>query len=153
MLVGRTGGGGRSAGQALVGAAGQLLGRILEAVQIEREELYITNIVKCRPPSNRNPNTAEIAECLPYLHRQIELLDPLVIVCMGAVATRTLIGGSASITRLRGQWQEKEGRQLMPTFHPAALLRDPRKKRPVWEDFQEVAGRFRRLLGQETGDG
>ncbi len=137
-------------GRPFVGAAGQLLSRILEAVQINRDEVYIANIVKCRPPFNRAPNPSEIASCLPYLQQQIALLDPLVIVCMGAVASRTLIGGTVSITRLRGQWQEKAGRQLMPTFHPAALLRDPGKKRPVWEDFQQVAERYRQLLRREN---
>ncbi len=139
-------------GRPFVGAAGQLLSRILEAVRINREEVYITNIVKCRPPLNRAPNPSEIASCLPYLRKQIEILDPPVIVCMGAVAARILIGGSLSITRLRGQWQEKEGRRLMPTFHPAALLRDPGKKRPVWEDFKQVAEYYRQLR-REPNDG
>ncbi len=140
-------------GKPFVGAAGQLLDRILEAVQIKRDEVYITNIVKCRPPANRAPAPSEITSCLPYLQQQIVLLNPLVIVCMGAVASRTLIGGAISITRLRGQWQNIEGRLLMPTFHPAALLRDPGKKRPVWEDFQQIAGRYRQLLKQESTDG
>ncbi len=140
-------------GKPFVGAAGQLLNRILEAVQISRDEVFITNIVKCRPPYNRAPNPAEIAACLPYLEQQIALLDPLVIVCMGAVAAKVLIGGALSITRLRGQWQEKGGRLMMPTFHPAALLRDPGKKRPVWEDFQQVAERYEELKKRESADG
>jgi len=133
-------------GRPFVGAAGRLLSRILEAVQISRDEVYIANVVKCRPPSNRAPSHSEIASCLPYLKQQIALLNPLVIVCMGAVASKALIGSTVSITRLRGQWQEKEGRLLMPTFHPAALLRDPGKKRPVWKDFQQIAERYRQLL-------
>lgn len=136
-------------GRPFVGAAGRLLTRILEAVQLTREEIYITNVVKCRPPGNRLPEAAERKACLPYLWEQIALIDPPLIVCLGAVAARTLVGG-ASITRMRGCWHRLGERLVMPTFHPAALLRDPKKKRPVWEDFQMVAEYYRRSL---EGDG
>ncbi len=136
-------------GRPFVGAAGRLLTRILEAVGLNREEVYITNVVKCRPPGNRLPEAVEKEACLPYLWEQLSLIDPPLIVCLGAVAARTLVGG-ASITRMRGRWHRLAERLVMPTFHPAALLRDPNKKRPVWEDFQQVAQYYRRL---PEGDG
>ncbi len=128
-----------------VGAAGKLLEKILEAAGLKRDEIYITNVVKCRPPRNRLPDTDEVASCLPYLHEQIRLIDPPLIVCLGALATRTLIGSKNTLTRLRGEWYEIEGRRYMPTFHPAALLRDGSKKRPVWEDFKKIALSFAQL--------
>jgi len=121
-----------------VGRAGKLLDRILEAAKIKSDEVYITNVVKCRPPANRLPFQPEIDACLPYLKEQTELIDPEMIVCLGALATRTLIDKNASITRSRGQWHEKDGRRVIATFHPAALLRDPGKKKYVWEDFKEI---------------
>jgi uracil-DNA glycosylase len=137
-------------GAPFVGAAGQLLNRILDAAGFGQDELYITNVVKCRPPGNRLPVDSEVKQCLPYLKDQIELVNPAVIVCLGAVAARTLIDSSASITRIRGHWIMIDGRRYMPTFHPAALLRDAGKKRPVWQDFQEIAQYYRSL---EIGDG
>ncbi len=121
-----------------VGRAGQLLNRILEAASIDRAQVYITNIVKCRPPNNRLPAQPEIEACLPYLKKQIELIDPEIITCLGSLATKTLIDKNAAITRSRGQWRQVGGRRYIATFHPAALLRDPGKKKYVWEDFQEV---------------
>ena len=121
-----------------VGRAGKLLDRILEAAGIKRDEIYITNVVKCRPPANRLPFQPEVDSCLPYLKKQIELIGPRLIVCLGALATRTLIDKNASITRSRGQWHENDGRLIIATFHPAALLRDPGKKKFVWEDFKEI---------------
>lgn len=128
-----------------VGAAGKLLSRILEAAGLNREELYITNVVKCRPPRNRLPDAAEVAACLPHLKEQIHLIDPPLVICLGALATRTLIDSKNTLTRLRGRWYEIEGRRYMPTFHPAALLRDSSKKRPVWEDFKEIALSYQQL--------
>lgn len=124
-----------------VGKAGQLLTKMIEAMQFSREDVYIANIVKCRPPGNRNPEPEEAAACLPYLRRQIELVHPEVIVLLGAVPLRELLGG-ASITRERGQWREYEGIPVMPTFHPSYLLRAPAKKREVWTDLQEVMRRL-----------
>ncbi|MDW7740484.1 MAG: uracil-DNA glycosylase [Bacillota bacterium] len=121
-----------------VGRAGQLLDRILAAADIKREEVYIANIVKCRPPSNRLPLQSEVEACLPYLKEQIELINPEIIVCLGALATKTLIGQNLSITRCRGTWHEWDSRRIIATFHPAALLRDPGKKKYVWEDIKEV---------------
>lgn len=129
-------------GEPFVGRAGQLLDRILEAVSLKRQDIYITNVVKCRPPGNRTPESEEVRACRPLLDGQIELINPRIILCLGALATRTLIDGEAKITRMRGKWFGKDGRQLMGTFHPAALLRDPSKKKPVWLDFQEVLKQY-----------
>ncbi|HHY33325.1 MAG TPA: uracil-DNA glycosylase [Firmicutes bacterium] len=125
-------------GRPFVGAAGQLLDRILNAVGIRRDEVYIANVVKCRPPGNRLPTPDEAEACLPHLRAQIEAIRPKIIVCLGALATQTLIDKRARITRARGNWFEKDGIMYMPTFHPAALLRDETKKRPVWEDMKKV---------------
>lgn len=132
-------------GVPFVGAAGKLLDRILEAVEVNREDIYIANIVKCRPPGNRLPLQPEVEACLPHLKKQIDLIDPEIIVCMGALATRTLLDKSASITRTRGRWHNKDGRFYMATFHPAALLRDPGKKKYSWEDFKLIAGRYHQV--------
>ncbi|WP_173297092.1 uracil-DNA glycosylase [Thermanaeromonas sp. C210] len=132
-------------GRPFVGAAGELLNRILRAAGFRREEVYITNVVKCRPPGNRLPTSAEVEACRGYLEEQIRLVRPKIIVCLGALATQTLIAPGGSITRLRGQWIEKDGIRYMPTFHPAALLRDEGKKRPVWEDFKKVRDLYREL--------
>lgn len=125
-------------GRPFVGRAGQLLDRILAAAEIKREDVYITNVVKCRPPSNRLPLQPEVDACYPYLKAQIELINPEIILCLGALATRTLYDKNAAITRVRGQWKEKDGRRILATFHPAALLRDPSKKKPAWEDFKMI---------------
>ncbi len=132
-------------GQPFVGTAGILLDKIFQAAELKREEVFITNVAKCRPPANRFPKADEVAVCRRYLDEQIRFIDPGIIVCLGALATKTLINPEAKITRIRGQWFEKNGRRILPTFHPAALLRDPSKKRPVWEDFQELMRVYRDL--------
>ena len=134
-------------GRPFVGRAGQLLDRILAAIGFRREQVYITNAVKCRPPNNRTPTEAEIRTCLPYLYAQIRLINPAIIVCLGSTAVRALIHPQARITRIRGIWQERWGLPIMPTYHPAAVLRDPAKKRPVWEDFKAVRRRYQELTG------
>jgi uracil-DNA glycosylase len=121
-----------------VGKAGQLLDRILEAASIKRHDIYIANVVKCRPPGNRQPVPQEVDSCLPYLYQQIELINPEIVVCLGALALRTLLDKKATITRSRGKWHQVEGRRMIATFHPAALLRDPGKKKDVWTDFKEI---------------
>ncbi|MGI9953488.1 uracil-DNA glycosylase [Moorellaceae bacterium AZ2] len=136
-------------GRPFVGAAGELLNRILRAAGFRREDVYITNVVKCRPPGNRLPTQAEVDACRGYLEEQIRLIRPKIIVCLGALATQTLIAPGAGITRLRGQWIEKDGIRYMPTFHPAALLRDEKKKRPVWEDFKKVRDLYRELRTEQ----
>jgi DNA polymerase len=132
-------------GRPFVGKAGQLLTKMIEAMGYAREEVFIANIVKCRPPNNRAPLPEEMEACLPYLRQQIGLIKPKTIVAMGATAIKGLLGKTAGITRLRGTWQEYEGIKLMPTFHPSYLLRDPSKKKDVWLDLQRVL----KELGQE----
>lgn len=150
MLVGEAPGAEEdSRGIPFVGSAGQLLDRILLSVNIERSEVYITNIVKCRPPGNRLPVSDEVKQCITHLEKQIDTIDPRIIVCLGSLSTRTLIDKDARITRIRGQWVQKNSRLYMPTFHPAALLRDPGKKRPVWEDFKQIEAKYREILNEE----
>ncbi|MBO8129654.1 MAG: uracil-DNA glycosylase [Peptococcaceae bacterium] len=133
-------------GRPFVGAAGQLLDKILAAAGISREEVYIGNIVKCRPPGNRVPTREEADQCLPWLYRQIALVSPRIIVLLGSTALKYLIDPQARITAWRGRWIERNGIRIMPTFHPAALLRDPSKKRPVWQDIQQVRDAYRALV-------
>ena len=122
-----------------VGKAGQLLDRMITAMGFARDEVYVCNIVKCRPPKNRKPEPDEMAACRPYLAEQLELVDPKVIVALGATAVEGLLGVSGGITRLRGSWRLYKGRvAVMPTFHPAYLLRTPEAKRDVWNDLKEV---------------
>lgn len=135
-------------GKPFVGRAGQLLTKMILAMQFRREEVYIANIVKCRPPDNRVPAEAEAAACLPYLMRQIELVRPRVIVMLGATATELLLG-RRGISKLRGQWLEYHGTRAMPTFHPAYLLRSPSHKKDAWEDLKQVM----HFLGRELPPG
>lgn len=137
-------------GRPFVGAAGQLLDKILAAINTTREEVYIANIVKCRPPGNRVPVKPEADACLPWLHRQIEVIDPRVIVLLGATALQYLTGSRAGITKMRGKWLKWEGIKVMPTYHPAALLRDPSKKRPLWEDFQKIQEEYQKALQEKV---
>ncbi|MEW6308021.1 MAG: uracil-DNA glycosylase [Bacillota bacterium] len=129
-------------GRPFVGAAGKLLDRILEAAGFSRASVYITNAVKCRPPANRIPFPEEVAACRPWLDRQFAAVKPRIVVCLGAAATQALLNAEARISRVRGQWFERDGRLYLPTFHPAALLRDSSKKRPVWEDFKALRARY-----------
>jgi DNA polymerase len=125
-------------GQPFVGAAGQLLTKIIAAMGLTRETVYICNIVKCRPPNNRNPEAEEIRHCLPFLKRQLAAINPRVICALGSVAARTLLETQTPISRLRGQFKTVMGIPVMPTFHPAYLLRNPEKKREVWNDVQQI---------------
>lgn len=125
-------------GEPFVGRAGQLLTKIIEAMGLARPEVYIANIVKCRPPENRTPLPDEVGTCAPFLLRQIAAIRPSVIVCLGTPASQTLLGTRETITRLRGVFREVEGFRVMPTFHPAYLLRNPAAKREVWEDMKQV---------------
>lgn len=128
-------------GHPFVGKAGDLLTKMITAMQFTREEVYIGNILKCRPPKNRNPTPEEAAACLPYLYRQIELIDPKVIILLGSVPLKFLLN-KTGITRLRGTWFDFHGRQVMPTYHPAYLLRNPSAKRDAWNDLQMVMNVF-----------
>jgi uracil-DNA glycosylase len=127
-----------------VGAAGQLLTKMIEAMTFTRDEVYICNVVKCRPPENRNPEKDEIAKCEPYLKAQIDVVKPKVIVALGKFAAQTLLQDDTPITRMRGQWREYQGVPLMPTFHPAYLLRSPHEKKVAWADLQEVMKKLQR---------
>ena len=121
-----------------VGRAGQLLTKIIEAIGLKREEVLIGNVNRCRPPGNRAPMPDEVAICKPFLLREIEAVKPEVIVVLGNTATKNLLDTREGITKLRGSFQEYKGIRVMPTFHPAYLLRDPSKKRETWEDMKKV---------------
>jgi uracil-DNA glycosylase family 4 len=129
-------------GLPFVGRAGQLLNKIIEAIDLRREDVYIANIVKCRPPGNRDPHPDEVAACRPYLEQQIQLVAPRVIVALGRVAAQALLGESTPIGKLRGHWHSAYDVAVMPTYHPAALLRNSALKRPVWDDMQRVRDRM-----------
>ena len=131
--------------EAFVGAAGQLLTRMIKAMGLERDEVYIANIIKCRPPRNRDPAPDEIAACEVFLKQQIDAINPGVIVTLGAFAARTLLQRETGISRLRGRLHSYHGVPLMPTFHPAYLLRNPEAKRPTWNDLQMVIAEMDRL--------
>jgi DNA polymerase len=126
-------------GEPFVGRAGQLLTKIIEAIGLSRGDVYIANVIKCRPPGNRNPEPSEVATCSPFLMRQIDIIRPKVIVALGTFAAHALLGTDAPISRLRGHVHEfRGGIKLIPTFHPAFLLRSPDRKRDVWEDMKKV---------------
>ncbi len=134
-------------GIAFIGKSGQLLDKILEACNFTREEhVFIGNIVKCRPPQNRTPSQEEMAACLPYLEEQIQLVDPKIIITLGATALKGLTGENLKITRERGNWRFWNDRLLMPTYHPSALLRTPSLKKEAWEDFKMVIRKYRELV-------
>ena len=125
-------------GLPFVGPAGELLTRILEAIDLGRDDVYITNIVKCRPPGNRDPEPDEVATCTPFLHQQLEVIQPKIICALGRCAAQTLLQTTTPISKLRGKFYDYRGMQLMPTYHPAYLLRNPRSKRDVWHDMQLI---------------
>ena len=135
-------------GRPFVGQAGQLLDRILLAVGFRREQVYITNTALCRPPGNRAPLPEETAACRPWFEERLAVLQPSIIVCLGASAGRNLLGPEFGITRDRGRWYSFGQAKLMATFHPAALLRDPAKKRPVWEDLKAVRAEWTRFRSE-----
>ena len=128
-----------------VGRAGQLLTRIIASIGLSRDEVYIANVIKCRPPNNRNPEADEVATCEPFLFRQLDVIRPRVVVALGGFAIRTLLQTDQAISRLRGRVFDYRGAKLVPTFHPAFLLRSPERKRDVWEDMKRV----RALLSEQ----
>jgi uracil-DNA glycosylase family 4 len=136
-------------GRPFVGKAGQLLTKIIQSIHLEREEVYIANIIKCRPPQNRNPEPDEIASCSPFLMKQIQAIRPDIICALGTFAAQTLLRTDAKITSLRGRTFDLQGIKVLPTYHPAFLLRNPDKKREVWEDMKQIAER----LAEEEGKG
>ncbi len=125
-------------GEPFVGRAGQLLNNMIVAMGLKREDVYIANIIKCRPPSNRTPERGECEICSPFLFRQIDVIQPKVLVALGAIAAKTLLGVNDTMANLRGHWYEYRGRKLAVTYHPAYLLRDPRQKVETWKDLQRV---------------
>ncbi len=125
-------------GEPFVGRAGQLLTDIIKAMQLTRAQVYIANVIKCRPPENRNPEPDELDECRPYIKRQVELIQPKVLVTLGKFALQSLTGKAYGIMAIRGHWLEYEGVKLMPTLHPAFLLRTPAAKKDVWADMKKV---------------
>lgn len=135
-------------GLPFVGAAGQLLTKIIQAIGLERSQVYIANVVKCRPPGNRDPEHDEIASCLPYLVQQVELVRPRLIVALGKVAAHTLLHSAAPVSRLRGNWYQVCGADMRVTYHPAALLYDEGLKRPTWDDMKMVRDRLKELREQ-----
>ncbi len=149
MLIGEAPGADEDAqGEPFVGRAGQLLNKILDAIHFKREDVYICNILNCRPPNNRAPQAEEVEQCIPYLKKQIDLIKPKLIVCLGLVAAQNLLHTTEGLGKLRGRVITYEGIPLMVTYHPAALLRNPNWKRPAWEDVQKVRKLHDSLLSQ-----
>ncbi|HET9793128.1 MAG TPA: uracil-DNA glycosylase [Thermoanaerobaculia bacterium] len=139
MFVGEAPGADEDAqGLAFVGRAGQLLTKIIEAIGLTRDDVFIANVLKCRPPENRNPEPDEVAACLPYLREQIRLIAPRIIVTLGTFATQAILESELSIGRLRGRFHPLGPVRVMPTYHPAFLLRSPERKKDVWEDMKKV---------------
>ncbi|MFH1877544.1 MAG: uracil-DNA glycosylase [Candidatus Omnitrophota bacterium] len=139
-------------GRPFVGKAGQLLTKIIESIGLKREEVYICNILKCRPPENRNPLPDEISACLPYLEKQIEIIKPAVICALGKFAAQTLLRSEVSISALRGRFHDFNGIRLMPTYHPAYLLRNASGKKDVWDDMQVIAGALNLKIPDHKAD-
>ena len=133
-------------GEPFVGEAGQLLTKIIQAMSFTREEVYICNVLKCRPPHNRNPHHDEVEACSPFLLRQLRAIGPSIIVALGTFAAQALLHTKEPISKLRGRFHDYHGIPLMPTFHPAFLLRNPERKRDVWDDMKQVM----RLLGKDV---
>jgi uracil-DNA glycosylase family 4 len=132
-------------GEAFVGRAGELLTNMLAAIQLPRDRVYICNAVKCRPPKNRTPKPDELEACLPHLLKQIALVKPKVVFLLGATAVRVMLGPNYRITQCRGQWFGRGDLKIMATFHPAALLRDPRRKHETWADLKMVRSQLKEL--------
>lgn len=136
-------------GEPFVGRAGQLLNKILEATGFKREEVFILNILKCRPPGNRNPAPDEAELCRPYLDKQLKLINPKLLLLLGKVASETLLKTKEPLNKLRGKVHDYKGWKLMITFHPAALLRNPNWKRPTWEDMQQFKALYEEITGKK----
>ncbi len=133
-------------GEPFVGRAGQLLTKILAAIKLERSDVYICNILKCRPPNNRTPEPSEIEQCKPYLYKQLSLIEPAFVVALGLTAAETLLGRKLKMSHVRGKWFDFYGARLLITYHPAALLRNPELKRDTWEDVQELRRAYDEFL-------
>jgi DNA polymerase len=134
-------------GRPFVGRAGKLLDDMIRAMGFDRGQVFIGNIIKCRPPNNRDPHPDEMKTCEPFLHRQLELIRPRVICALGRIAIQTLLRSTQPISKIRGKWHAYKGIPLMPTYHPAYLLRNPNGKRPAWEDLQAIMAKLEELKG------
>ena len=132
-------------GKPFVGRAGQLLTKIIKAINLERSEVYIANIIKCRPPQNRDPDTDEITTCIPFLKKQLDIMKPAIVCTLGRFAAQALLGTNRGITKLRGTFHQLGDIKVMPTYHPSYLLRDPSKKRDTWEDMQKIQKEYLKL--------
>ena len=140
-------------GEPFVGRAGKLLDKILTAIELDRSKIYIANILKCRPPGNRDPQPDEMNECVPYLEKQIEMIAPRFICALGRVAAQRLLETKMPLGKMRGQWFDKFNAQVMVTYHPAALLRFPDYKKDTWEDVQRLKAAFDARKGEPGGRG
>jgi DNA polymerase len=132
-------------GLPFVGRAGQLLTKIIESINLKREDVYICNVLKCRPPENRNPEPDEVGACNPFLRKQLAVIRPKIVCCLGTFAAQTVLQTAAPISRLRGKFTDMDGMRVIATFHPAYLLRSPEKKREVWEDMKQIRAELFRL--------
>jgi uracil-DNA glycosylase len=132
-------------GLPFVGRAGQLLTKIIESINLKREDVYICNVLKCRPPENRNPEPDEVASCNPFLKKQLAVIRPRVVCCLGTFAAQTVLQTASPISKLRGRFFDVDGIRVIATFHPAYLLRSPEKKREVWEDMKQIRAELFRL--------
>jgi uracil-DNA glycosylase len=132
-------------GLPFVGRAGQLLTKIIESIDLKREDVYICNVLKCRPPENRNPESDEVAACNPFMKKQLAAIRPKVVCCLGTFAAQTVLQTVAPISKLRGKFYDMDGMRVIATFHPAYLLRSPDKKREVWEDMKQIRAELFRL--------
>ena len=132
-------------GLPFVGRAGQLLTKIIESINLKRDDVYICNVLKCRPPENRNPEPDEVASCNPFLRKQLAAIRPKIVCCLGTFAAQTVLQTAAPISRLRGKFFDMDGMRVIATFHPAYLLRSPEKKREVWEDMKQIRAELFRL--------
>jgi DNA polymerase len=132
-------------GLPFVGRAGQLLTKIIESINLKREDVYICNVLKCRPPENRNPEPDEVAACNPFMKKQLAAIRPKIVCCLGTFAAQTVLQTPAPISKLRGKFYDLDGIRVIATFHPAYLLRSPEKKREVWEDMKQIRAELFRL--------
>jgi uracil-DNA glycosylase len=132
-------------GLPFVGRAGQLLTKIIESINLKREDVYICNVLKCRPPENRNPEPDEVGACNPFLRKQLAVIRPKIVCCLGTFAAQTVLQTAAPISKLRGKFIDMDGMRVIATFHPAYLLRSPEKKREVWEDMKQIRAELFRL--------
>ncbi len=134
-------------GLPFVGRAGQLLTKIIESIDLQRDDVYICNVLKCRPPKNRNPEPDEVETCSPFLRRQLDAVRPQIVCCLGTFAAQTMLGMKVPISKLRGRFHDIDGIRFIATFHPAYLLRNPAKKREVWADMQQIRDALIRPAG------